>query len=171
MLVAKGRFFALSKAAFLYISIAFGRVNHKILIGKLKSIGVIGPSLRWLSSYLNSRLITTSVNHVDSPTKPISSGVPQGSVLGPLLFLIYMSELPLSVKKSTCALFVDDTLLHSSGCKPWHVPLPCCDLQQDVNAVHLWSTKLNTLFNATKSHQIIISSKKIHHQAIVPRSH
>ena len=78
-------------ATFLDISKAFNSVDHKILIGKLKSIGVIGPSLRWRSSYLNSRLITTSVDHVDSPTKPISSGMPQGSVLGPLLFLIYMS--------------------------------------------------------------------------------
>ena len=72
-----------AQVAFLDISKAFDRVDHKILIAKLKSIGVIGPSLRWLSSYLNSWLINMSINHVDSLTKPISSSVPQDSVLGP----------------------------------------------------------------------------------------
>ena len=82
----------------------------------------------------------------------ISSGVPQGSVLGPILFIIYMSDLPVAVKQNTCALFADDTLVYSTCCTPSQHP--CCNLQEDIDAVQTWSSDWNATFNSAKSQQM-----------------
>ena len=145
-------------AAFLDVAKAFDRVDHRILLAKLHSVGFAEKPLAWFTSYLSDRTIITAVDHVDSPEQSITSGVPQGSVLGPLLFVIYMAELPSSVKSSSCALFADDTLAYSSGCKLMH--FPCCSLQGDVDMIHDWSVKWNTLFNASKSQQMVITSRR-----------
>ena len=88
----------------------------------------------------------------------ITSGVPQGSVLGPLLFIVYMSELPTVVRSSLCALFADDTLAYTCNCKPRNTP--CCALQSDANMIHDWSLKWNAIFNATKSQHKIIAGRR-----------
>ena len=96
----------------------------------------------------------TTVDHVDSSPLCISSGVPQGSVLGPILFIIYMSDLPLAVKQNTCALFADDTLVYSTCCTPSQHP--CCNLQEDIDAVQTWSSDWNATFNSAKSQQMVV---------------
>ena len=85
-------------------------VDHSALLSMLQSIGLDHVSRRWFFSYLSGRRIRTKVsNHLSSPST-ITSGVPQGSVLGPLLFLIYYKDIP-SVASALTALFADDTLL------------------------------------------------------------
>ena len=88
---------------------AFDTVNHKILLRKLEHYGIRGLPNTWLKSYLTNRKQFVSVNNVNSALKEIKNGVPQGSVLGPLLFLIYINDLNTCINYSTTRHFADDT--------------------------------------------------------------
>ena len=114
-------------ACFLDISKAFHRVDHGLLLDKLAHIGVKQTELAWFNSYLRNRNITTRVDGICSSESKLSSGVPQGSVLGPLLFIVYMSDLP-DVVSGSSALFADDTLVYDQ-CHGGPVTT-CCRLQR-----------------------------------------
>ena len=94
---------------FLDFQKAFDTVNHKILLKKLEHYGVRGHALKWFTSYLSGRKQYTTVSNIDSQLKDISYGVPQGSVLGPLLFLIYINDLNRAITYSYIRHFADDT--------------------------------------------------------------
>ena len=94
---------------FIDLKKAFDTVNHDILINKLEHYGVRGNGLNWFSSYLSNRSQFVTLNNTNSDTKHITCGVPQGSVLGPLLFLIYINDLPNISNKMKFFLFADDT--------------------------------------------------------------
>ena len=97
---------------FIDLKKAFDTVNHKILISKLEHYGVRSNTLKWFESYLTDRKQYVFYNGTSSETKSISCGVPQGSVLGPLLFLIYINDLPNISEKLNFFLFADDTNIY-----------------------------------------------------------
>jgi len=88
---------------------AFDTVDHDILINKLDNYGIRGIMLDWFKNYLTNRSQFTSINQHCSSVTSVKCGVPQGSVLGPILFLIYMNDITNSVACSNIKLFADDT--------------------------------------------------------------
>ena len=100
------------RGVFLDISKAFDRVWHEGLIYKIKSICVTGPPLEFIQSFLSHRFQRVVLNGQSSTWLPVTAGVPQGSILGPLLFLIYINDLSNNLS-STAKLFADDTSLFS----------------------------------------------------------
>ena len=101
-------------AMFLDFKKAFDCVNHEILLSKLEFYGVRGVPLQWIRSYLAQRKQYTVVNGRSSKLCNLSYGVPQGSILGPLLFLIYINDFPISSSYFKFNLFADDSTISSS---------------------------------------------------------
>jgi len=100
---------------YLDLSKAFDTVNHQILLDKLSNYGIRGNANRWFKSYLSNRTQITSVNGVFSDEMNVSYGVPQGSVLGPLLFLIYVNDIAHVLPENNTRLFADDTNIFITG--------------------------------------------------------
>ena len=97
---------------------AFDTVNHSILLTNIEHYVVRGIALEWFKSYLNNRKQYVYINGETSHLKYITCGVPQGSVLGPLLILIYMNDLPNISKVSHFFLFADDTNIYYKAESP-----------------------------------------------------
>ena len=145
-------------ACFLDLAKAFDRVDHSLLFQKLSSVGVSNEDLSWFKSYLSERTVCTEVDGHRSSFRAISSGVPQGSVLGPLLFIIFYRDLP-SVISSSCAMFADDTLIFDS-CSKHTTSGSCCRLQDDLVKLHAWADDWSSSFNASKSVEMVIGKRQ-----------
>ena len=100
--------------AFIDLRKAFDTVNHEILIDKLLVIGASSITLKWFKSYLSNRIQRVSYNEVVSDALPISTRVPQGSILGPLLFLIFINDMPNVIEHGKISMYADDTTLYVS---------------------------------------------------------
>ena len=103
-------------SVFLDLSKAFDTLDHNILFHKLNYYGVNGTALQWFKSYLSDRSQYVQFDEICSKTLPIHTGVPQGSILGPLLFIIYVNDLCLASPKFESILYADDTTLINSLC-------------------------------------------------------
>ena len=137
------------------LSKAFDSVPHRFLIHKLTSFGIHGNLLNWFSNYLANRLQRVSFNGSVSEWLPVTSGVPQGSILGPLLFLLYINDLPTVLSPNTlCAIFADDTKIYRNiNSHQDHLIL-----QHDIDKIHNWSSMWGLTFNKKKCS--IISLKR-----------
>ena len=136
------------RAVFLDISKAFDKVCHDGLIFKLKQNGISGSLFKLLANYLNNRKHRVVLNGSCSDYSEIESGVLQGSVLGPLLFLIYINDLERNIK-SNINFFADDTILFSIVKDP---VTSSDDLNHDLNIIHhgKWSLILTPLSKQQK---------------------
>jgi hypothetical protein len=142
---------------YLDLSKAFDKVPHSLLLLKLNSYGISGSLLSWFSSYLTDRYQRVVLDGVYSDWLPITSGVPQGSILGPLLFLVYVNDLPsYTNSQSTIALFADDSKLYKSI----NLPDSTLHLQNDLNNLHKWSLDWAMKFNKSKCKALRVSRKK-----------
>ena len=100
-------------AIFIDLSKAFDTLDHQILLAKLKYYGLHGTSLEWFNSYLTDRSQFVQIDNTNSQRKNIKTGVPQGSILGPLLFIIYMNDIQFASSVFKSILYADDTNLIS----------------------------------------------------------
>ena len=104
--LSEGKF---SMGIFIDLSKAFDTVDHQILLNKLAHLGIRGIPLQWFTSYLSERKQYVHINDYDSKLKYVKCGVTQGSILGSLLFLIYVNDMPNCSKILGFILFADDT--------------------------------------------------------------
>ena len=139
------------------VSKAFDRVWHKGLIFKLKQYGIEGELLKWISNYLDNRQQRVVIKSCKSDYKRTNAGVPQGSVLGPLLFLIYVNDISDSLLSLT-RLFADDSSLFYSASSIHDIEgIINFDLQVLVN----WAKQWLINFNPFKPEAILFTLKQL----------
>jgi hypothetical protein len=143
----------ITQKIFMDIEGAFDKVWHAGLIAKLQQIGIVGETLLLLKSYLENRRQIVVIDGVKSELKPVTAGVPQGSRLGPLLFLIYINDIVDNLE-SDIYIFADDTTLSYSAKSP---ELATEVLNRDLTIIYSWAQKWKVTFNPNKSKDMIFS--------------
>ena len=139
---------------------AFDTVPHQRLLHRLKYLGIQGSLLSWISQFLTEREQTVVVQGSSSRPVHVSSGVPQGTVLGPLLFLSYINNLPDQVSSNVC-LFADDCVVY----RPIKTHKDCVILQQDLRTLEAWGKKWQMKYKLDKCNVMRFTrkSRPIHH--------
>lgn len=136
------------------LSKAFDKVNHNLLITKLQEVGIVGRLLCWIRDWLSCRRQRVVLNGETSQWAPVTSGVPQGSVLGPVLFIIYINDIGQDVS-SSISIFADDTKLFRRSSSQEDKT----SLQEDITSLHRWSIKWGMEFNVSKCNVVHFGPK------------
>ena len=139
-------------ACVLDFSKAFDKVNHQKLLCKLAKFGMSYQVISWIEAFLTDRVQRVAVDGTESNEAGVTSGVPQGSVLGPALFLFYINDLPNSLH-STVRLFADDTILNNSATEPRV-------LQDDLQRLETWEREWDMEFHPKKCQHISFTRKR-----------
>lgn len=137
-----------SMGLFMDLSKAFDLINHRLLLNKLQCYGLRGKIHDWLESYLSSRTQLVEVNGIRSELEEVSIGVPQGSVLGPLLFLLYINDLPQCISDNNLIMFADDTSYLSGKSS---VDDAKYDIQDKLKSFTAWFQENRLFLNASKT--------------------
>lgn len=144
-----------SRAIFCDISKGFDRVWHKGLLFKVQNVGISGCLLQWFSSYLSGRKQRVVIPNASSDWANIQAGVPQGSILGPLLFLLYINNIVVNIKTNV-RLFADDTSLNLIVEDPNETTTI---LNNDLETIYKWADTWLVKFNPFKSVSFLLSRK------------
>ena len=148
----------LTGVAFIDLRKAFDTVDHDIMLHKLKAIGCSDSSVQWFVSYLSNREQTVCFKGTTSSSSTVRMGVPQGSILGPLLFSIYINSLPKCIHDGTVDMYADDTTLTVSGSNATEVEQK---LTKSMENVFSWVTKNRLVLNADKTNVMLIGPRSI----------
>lgn len=141
---------------FLDLTKAFDLVNHNILLDKMKKYRCSDNAVTWFTSYLSNRTQQVGVSGKLSEPLEIVSGVPQGSVLGPLLFILYINDLPLCVNACTTDMFADDTTVSTSCSSPESL---ASKINEDLVNIASWCASNAMSINVEKTKAMILSTK------------
>lgn len=141
---------------FIDLKKAFDTVSHKILLQKLTDIGITDKAHKILESYLMDRSQVVKIAEFQSSTKPITYGIPQGSLLGPLLFLIYMNNISKLDLNGELSLYADDTSLFYFG---HNIDSIIQHAQNDLNLLNIWFHCNLLTINTDKTHYVIFAAK------------
>ena len=143
------------------IKAAFDRVWHNGLVAKLQARGVCGRFLQWIASYLSDRRIQVVVGRQSSAEKPINASVPQGSILGPTLFLMYIDDLGDDLSNAIL-LYADDSTLYCTVCKD-DLAQYVVSMNTDLSQMNLWGLKWKVLFAPEKCKVTTLRLNHHHH--------
>ena len=135
---------------------AFDTVNHSILINKLEKLGVGGNLLKWIQDYLTNRKQRTFANGSTSREGDVLCGVPQGSILGPTLFLVYINDLKNVLKTCDSYLYADDTVVTLTGSDIAQLTM---SMEEDLSLLNAWFRKNKLTLNTKKTNYIIFGMR------------
>ena len=147
----------LTGAVFLDLKKAFDTVDHQVLLSKLAKLGILNTELTWFTNYLSNRYQCTVVNNAHSEYKCIPVGVPQGSILGPLLFICFINDLPNVISESKIILYADDTAIMYNAPTVSEVNEV---LNKEVASVSMWMAKNKLTVNASKTKVMLFGSQR-----------
>ena len=136
---------------------AFDSVNHTTLLRKLKAVGISGNLLYWMRSYLSNRNQFVQINEVKSDTSFIKFGVPQGSILGPKLFSLYVNDFPESITSGELYMFADDTTIFTVGD---NIDIIFKAMQDILDQVLSWCGANRLIAHETKSEALLLSKQR-----------
>ena len=140
---------------------AFYLIDHGLLLEKLKAYGVRDNELDLLRSYLSGRTQYVHINGCHSSPRTVLAGVPQGSIFGPILFLLFINDLPSAAQHSTVDIYADDTTLSLSSDVTNGLATMSSALQPDLDDVSRWSTAKKRVTNASKTKCLLVTGKRI----------
>ena len=142
---------------------AFDTVDNSILLRKLNTFNIGPLAIEWFDSYLRDRTQSVKSNGVKSEYRSINCGVPQGSILGPLLFILYINDLYTFLTDAAVSLYADDTALYTSAKTQIEIKLT---LQIELTVVCEWLKANKLTLNANKTKHVIFGTK--HHMTTKP---
>lgn len=152
--IYEGKYFGMVQ---LDLSKAFDLVNHSLLIQKLKLYRCDRSAVKWFNSYLDNRSQKVAIKQSLSKSQTMNSGVPQGSILGPLLFLLYINDMPLSIETTDELLYADDTTLSATS---KHILEIETSLGHDIKRVSDWCDKNDMVLSIPKSCSMVVSTRQ-----------
>ena len=145
---------------FLDFKKAFDTVDHRILLRKLEKYGIRGLLHDWILDYLTNRRQFVSIQGHHSSYAPVSYGVPQGSILGPLLFILYINDFCNISNVFTPYLYADDSNCFINGN---NVPDAISKLNSELDKIFEWTTTNKVSINVSKTHFVVFSTKNVPH--------